>query len=82
MGQRFEIPDMGNLDEVLLETKQRVTKSQSLLNTSRGQLKQYLFEMNSSSHSQQDNGVSTLEIYKWFVAKEKSIYHALNMLKP
>jgi vacuolar-type H+-ATPase subunit I/STV1 len=28
MGQRFEIPDMNNLDEVLMETKQRVTKSQ------------------------------------------------------
>jgi len=25
--------------------------------------------------------VSTLEVYKWFVAKEKAIYNALNMLK-
>jgi len=25
--------------------------------------------------------VSKLEIYKWFVAKEKAIYHAMNMLK-
>ena len=34
MGQRFEIPDMGNLDNVLIETKERVTKSQQLLSTS------------------------------------------------
>lgn len=25
-----------------------------------------------------ENNVSRLEIYKWFVAKEKAIYHALN----
>lgn len=28
-----------------------------------------------------ENNVSTLEIYMWFVAKEKAIYNALNMMK-
>ena len=80
MGQRFEIPDMNSLDEVLIETKGRIMKSKSLYDTSLNQLKDYLYEMNSSSNHQGEKNVSTLEIYKWFVAKEKAIYHALNML--
>ena len=31
--------------------------------------------------NQGDDDVSTLEIYCWFVAKEKAIYHVLNMMK-
>ena len=79
MGQRFEIPDMSTLDEVLLEIRGKVNKSKGLYETSVNQLKDYLYEMNSSST--EDEGVSTLEIYKWFVAKEKSIYYAMNQLK-
>lgn len=79
MGQRFEIPDMSTLDEVLLEIRGKVDKSKGLYETSVNQLKDYLYEMNSSST--EDAGVSTLEIYKWFVAKEKAIYNALNMLR-
>ena len=79
MGQRFEIPDMNTLDEVLLEIRGKVNKSKNLYDTSVNQLKDYLYEMNSSST--EDAGVSTLEIYKWFVAKEKAIYNALNMLR-
>lgn len=78
MGQRFEIPEMSSLEGVLLETKGRIMKSKSLYDTSLGQLKDYLFEMNSSSNQVGEKNVSTLEIYKWFVAKEKAIYHALN----
>ena len=37
--------------------------------------------MNASATHQQDAGISTLEIYKWFVAKEKAIYNAMNQLK-
>jgi hypothetical protein len=80
MGQRFEIPDMNGLPAVKVEIINKITKSQSLHETSVSQLKDYLFEMNSSSAHEQE-GVSTLEIYKWFVAKEKAIYNALNLLK-
>ena len=31
--------------------------------------------------NQGDENVSVLEIYMWFVAKEKAIYHALNMMR-
>lgn len=78
MGQRFEIPDMHTLDEVLLEIKGKLNKSRNLYDTSVGQLKDYLYDLNSSKTHSEDADVSVLEIYKWFVAKEKSIYHALN----
>lgn len=32
-------------------------------------------------NQQDEENVSTLEIYMWFVAKEKAIYNALNMMK-
>jgi len=31
-----------------------------------------------NSMNQGEDNVSTLEIYMWFVAKEKAIYHVLN----
>ena len=37
--------------------------------------------MNTMNNQDAENDVSTLEIYMWFVAKEKAIYHALNMMK-
>ena len=44
-------------------------------------MKDYLFDLNSSKAHDNDKDVSVLEIYKWFVAKEKSIYYAMNQLK-
>jgi len=81
MGQRFEIPDMHTLDEVILEIRGKVAKSRNLYETSVGQLKDYLYDLNSSKTHPEDADVSVLEIYKWFVAKEKAIYYALNQLK-
>lgn len=80
MGKRFEIPDMNDLQAKKIEMVTKITKSRNLYNMSVDQLKDYLYELNRSSDQSQDN-VSKLEIYKWFVAKEKAIYHALNMLK-
>ena len=34
-----------------------------------------------NSMNQGEDDISTLEIYMWFVAKEKAIYHVLNMMK-
>lgn len=44
-------------------------------------LKQYLFDMNSTLNENNVSDVSTLEIYKWFVAKEKAIYNFANHFK-
>ena len=79
MGQRFEIPGLGDLGKRAQETTEEIRKSRQLLTTSTHQLQQYLYEMNSMNQGDED--VSTLEIYMWFVAKEKAIYNALNMMK-
>lgn len=76
---------MNGLNNIMKETELKIRKSRSLYDTSVNQLKDYLYDMNNSatnqSNNQEDAGISTLEIYKWFVAKEKSIYNAMNMLK-
>lgn len=81
MGQRFEIPELNTLEEVSYEVKEKINKSRNLLMRSEEQLKDYLFDLNSSKAHDNDKDVSVLEIYKWFVAKEKSIYFAMNQLK-
>lgn len=80
MGKRFEIPDTNDLANKKMEMITKINKARQLYDISVGQLKEYLFELNLSNSSSQHE-VSKLEIYKWFVAKEKAIYHALNMLK-
>ena len=52
-----------------------------MLATSEYQLKQYLYDINNNRRDEAGNRASTLEIFAWFVAKEKAIYNALNMTK-
>lgn len=81
MGQRFDIPELGRVPSVVENTEKEVTKSRQLLNTSVYQLKQYLYDINNNRDEQGNERASTLEIFAWFVAKEKAIYTALNMMK-
>lgn len=81
MGQRFEIPDLTTLENVINENEGEINKSQEIYNMSLNMLKQYLYDMNSTLNENNVEDVSTLEIYKWFVAKEKSIYNFANHLK-
>ena len=60
-----------------------------MLKISRKQLKDYLYTLNYTKEravvdqmvKDKTNEVSTLEIYKFMVAKEKAIYNALNMMQ-
>ncbi len=69
------------MGEVTRSTQAEITKSRQLLETSQYQLKQYLFDINNNRGANGDERASTLEIFAWFVAKEKAIYNALNMMK-
>jgi len=77
MGQRFDIPNMNQLDNKRMDVESNIKKSQDLYEISVGQLKDYLFDQNSTGQGPQ---TSIYEVYKWYVAKEKAIYNALNML--
>ena len=80
------MPDITRINSAATKTQLEIKKSCELLNTSTYQLKQYLYDINESREAIEEGGVpktkvSTLEIYAWFVAKEKAIYNALNMMK-
>ena len=80
------MPDITRINSAAIKTQLEIKKSRELLNTSIFQLKQYLYDINESREATEGGGfpktkVSTLEIYAWFVAKEKAIYNALNMMK-
>jgi vacuolar-type H+-ATPase subunit I/STV1 len=53
------------------------------MQTSRVQLKDYLTKINliNSDRRPDENSTSTIEVYKWFVAKEKAIYNSLNYMR-
>lgn len=80
MGQRFEIPNLATLDAVMEENANEIRKSEEIFKMSTSMLQSYLYDMNTATKSDQESEVSTLEIYKWFVAKEKSIYNAINYM--
>jgi len=83
MGQRFDLPPLGTIEAKIIDVRKSIQDSKALTETSRRQLKDYLSQINQISG---DEGlvrerISALQVYKWFVAKEKTLYHALNQMK-
>jgi len=78
MGQRFELPPVNRIAEKLEELKRNIMESRNLTETSRRQLRNYLVQINQIGNEQD---VSALEVYKWFVAKEKAIYATINHMR-
>jgi hypothetical protein len=65
-------------------TSAEIGKAENLLKMSESQLADILRQINrfnSVAGAGELHPPSTLEIYYWFVAKEKAIYNALNHLK-
>ncbi|CDW80575.1 v-type atpase 116kda subunit family protein [Stylonychia lemnae] len=86
MGQRFDLPPMGTIDQKIDEVKRNILESKNLTETSKKYLKTYLTQINQISHAEGDQqlhheNISSLEVYKWFVSKEKNLYHALNNMR-
>lgn len=86
MGQRFDLPPMGTIEQKIDEVKRNILESKNLTETSKKYLKTYLTQINQISHSEGDQqlhheNISSLEVYKWFVSKEKNLYHALNNMR-
>jgi hypothetical protein len=67
------------------EIDRNIRESKTLTVTTKNQLKMYLSEINkiqaNPDQRNQDDSVSSLEVFKWFVAKEKAIYAQLNLMK-
>jgi hypothetical protein len=73
---RFEIKreevwkDLKSLEKQIQETKE-------IIHTTKRQLRLYLYQINEMRGGE----FSLIEIYKWFILKEKSIHIELNKLK-
>lgn len=84
MGQRFDLPALELMGEKVGEVERQISEGQGLIDTSRNQLRSYLKDINQIGSGNLQNGlsqVSALEVYKWIVAQEKSLYHALNNMR-
>jgi hypothetical protein len=87
MGQRFDIPQLSEVDAKVKEIQRNLNESKQLMKTSKIQLRDYLVQINhivrpSGNDMRASNiegeSISAIEVYKWFVAKERAIYSALN----
>jgi len=81
-GQRFELPPAEVLHAKITETKQQLADADKLRKQSRRQLKTYLEQINNLNTSDASiSKISQLEILRWYVAREKALFHAMNMFK-
>lgn len=80
IGMRIEVPQFNELQGMISETERSIVDSERMLKISKRQLKEYLYSLNYNK-DKSEKEVSTLEVHKWLVAKEKAIYNALNMMK-
>ena len=76
MGEKYDIP-MENLDEKISEITNKIKETKEMVLVIKEELKKYLTGINLI----EDSDGSALEVYKWFIIKEKSLYVALNKLK-
>ena len=88
MGQRFDLPEPDQIPAKIQEIERNIIESKALTKKSEIQLKNYLIQINqlpnvdsNKVNNGGENSTSILEVYKWFVAKEKAIYSSLNLLR-
>ncbi len=88
MGQRFDLPAPDQIPAKIKEIERNIIESKALTKKSEIQLKNYLIQINqlpnvdsNKVNNGGENSTSILEVYKWFVAKEKAIYSSLNLLR-
>lgn len=74
------MPPLNQIEEQKRVQSAHIGSNENLLQVSETQLTDYLRQINLIGLPTERNP-STLEIYTWFVAKEKAIYTALNTLK-
>ena len=82
-GTRFEVPPLNELPAQVALYEEKSRDHDRMLRQTQLQLKKFLRDINKI---QEDNGAeasaSTLEVYQWFVSKEKAIFNAINMMRP
>lgn len=76
MGDRYEIPDSGFTDK-LQDLEKKIRDAKKILTSTRDETRKYLV----MSNSMENEDTSTMNVYEWYVIKERTIYLTLDKLK-
>ena len=76
LGERFDIPP-GGINDKINEINAKINDTRNVMATTNDEVKKYLMSVNHTEHSD----ASAIQLYKWFVIKEKALYENLNKLK-
>ena len=79
-GQRFPIPD-GDLGPEISRVENAIKDSRSVLDETRKSVRDQLVQFDKIDGAEDESSISTIYIYKMFLAKEKVLYQTLNMMK-
>ena len=77
MGERFEFPH-GSFLAKIHEIEKKISETKGVMQYTRSEIRNYLETIN---RLEDNNDVSLIQVYKWFLLKEKGLYHTLNKLK-
>ena len=76
LGERYDIPK-GDIQDTIEAVNKRIHETKQLILATQEQITKYLFSINQL----EDSSISAILLYKWFVAKEKTLYTSLNAFK-
>lgn len=81
-GNRYEVPASSDMNSEIARVSQRIDDARNVFMQTRTSLRDQLVIFNKlDANDQQDDDISTLYIYKMFLAKEKALYQVLNQMK-
>lgn len=76
LGERFDIPP-GGVSEKIREINAKIHDAEHVMGTTNDEVRNYLMKINKMENTE----TSVIQLYKWFVIKEKALYENLNKLK-
>jgi V-type H+-transporting ATPase subunit a len=76
LGERFDIPP-GGVGEKINEINAKINDARNVMGTTNDEVRNYLMKINRMDNTE----TSVIQLYKWFVIKEKALYENLNKLK-
>jgi V-type H+-transporting ATPase subunit a len=76
LGERFDIPT-GGVNAKIQEINNKINDTRNVMQATFDEVKKYLVSINRAENTE----ASAIQIYKWFVIKEKALYENLNKLK-
>lgn len=81
-GNRYEVPEMSEINGEIHRITQSINDARNVYHQTKNSLTEQLMVFNKlDANDQQDDEISTIYIYKMFLAKEKALYQTLNMMK-